>query len=272
MRLPCSKRTAALSRHRSLAERLAAAAPKPDDPESFAATYARIYRETFGRPWRPHKRAEVIFDRCVEVCRANGIEPETYIAGNMWAMRAWAEANPRIGFQPTHLSGDKAWRRYHAYVGHLSRSLQHARHHALSGRTDAARARSALYAGELSVAEEFVSRFVSGKPCPWSEAIEHGDPNVTWRSVQPYLAGGGRDDEFHRVRTLFGHSLLREQEYATLRVAVYLAESYRTGLSARIGFTRFDWTSFARLIVRLQHTAPAKPVADLVGVKGVTWP
>lgn len=274
VRLLCAKRTTALSRHRSLAERLADATPSPDREESFATTYARVYRETFGRPWRPWqpKKADAIFDRVSELCRAHGIDAETYIAGNMWALRQWVTANPRIGFQPMHLSGDKAWRRYHAYVRQLARRLRHARHNALSGRTEAARIRDALYVGELMVAEEFVSRFVSQTTCSWAAAIEYAEPNATWRSMQPYLVSGGRDDEFHRVKTVFGSNFLREQEYATMRAAVYLAESYQTGLSTRIGFTRFDWTSFARLVARLQRVAPVETDVDLVGVKGVAWP
>jgi len=273
VRAVCAKRTAALNRHRSLAERLAEAAPKPDRPESFALTYARVYRETFGRPWRESRGAERVFDRCVEVCRAHGIDHETYIAGNMWALQPWVKNNPRIGFQPTHLSGEKAWRRYHAYVRHLERRLRHAKHGVLTGRTDAARVRDALYVGELSVAEEYVSRFVSGSKCPWSEAIESADPNVTWRSAQPYLTGGGRTDEFHRISALFGRNeLVHELEYATLRAAVYLAETYQTGLSTRVGFMRFDWTSFARLVRRITRVKPESEALDLASVKGVTWP
>ena len=272
-REPCADSTAAFAETHSLTERLAEfqLALTDERPESFTSTYARVYRETFGRPCRMSRRHAALFDRCVELCQKNAIDPATYIAGNMWAMRKWVESNPRIGFQPTHLSGENAWRRYHAYTRHLDRTLRHAKHNPLAGRTDAAKARLAVFVGELRVAEEFVAHFLSRNGAAWPDAIAEADPNVTWRSAQSYSTGGGSDDEFHRLSRLFGSKLARECEFATLRAAAYLAESYQRGLADRIGYSQFDWHSFARLVRRLVNVKPAR-VSELADVEGVTWP
>lgn len=269
----CASSTAAFAKVHSLAERVVEfqAALTDAQPESFGTAYARVYRDTFGRPWRRNDRHAALFDRLAALCRKHAIDPATYIAGNMWAMQAWVKAFPHIGFQPTHLSGDKAWRRYHAYVRHLDRSLRHARHDPLAGRTAAAKARLALYVGEMSVAEEFVARFLAGEGSDWSTSVTATEPNETWRSVQPYLAGGS-DDEFHRLSNLFGSGLAREREFATLRSAAYLAELYQSGLASRVGFSTFDWSSFARLVERVVHVKPRSTAPALADVEGVSWP
>lgn len=237
--------------------------------EPVEVVYARLYREHFGRAPRfsDPVRMKPAFEKLQALCADGAIDPETYIAGNMWALQRWVKANPRIGFQPSHLSGENALRRYHAYLGNISRRLRHARHEGTHGHTNAGALRCDLFLGELDVGEEFVATYLLDRSKDLAAAVKRALPNSTWREVQ-----AGRAPGYHRACSAFGTKQLAvEREFARLRAAYSIAERYRPGLSDRIGFTRFTWVSFARLIHRLVGGPKPRESFDFDDVPGVAW-
>lgn len=210
---------------------------------------------------------KLAFDKLRTLCADGAIDLETYIAGNIWALKAWALANPRIGFQPSHLSGENALRRYHAYLGNISRRLRHARHEGTHGHTTAGAIRRDLFLGELDVGEEFVAEFLRSKSTDLDAAIKAAQPNATWREVTTGKAPG-----YHVACSALGTgALAKEREFARLRAAYSIAERYRPGLADSISFTRFSWESFARLIRRLVAVPKARADFDFEDVPGVAW-
>jgi hypothetical protein len=185
----------------------------------------------------------------------------------MWALKRWALANPRIGFQPSHLSGENALRRYHAYLGNISRRLRHARHEGTHGHTTAGAIRRDLFLGELDVGEEFVAEHLRTKSLDFDAAIEAAQPNATWRDVQAGKAPG-----YHRACSALGTgALANEREFARLRAAHSIAERYQFGLADSIGFTRFTWPAFARLMRELVGSNKPRNDFDFDNVPGVAW-
>lgn len=269
-RAECSRHTAAWSEQRSLSEHVAdlASSLTSAEPESAEAVYTRLFRETFGKkPFIDHERHRSTIARVAKSCADQGIDLETYIAGNLWAMKRWAEANPRIGFQPTHLSGENALRRYHAYLGRLSRRFRHAKHEATAGESPASFLRRQLFLGEYAVAEHFVAAYVASGEADWKAAVLGADPNQHWLALEE------RDrSAYQRACGLFGTSQYRrEREFARLRAAAALAETYQHGLADRIGFTSFEWADFAKLVRRIVGAPKPTSAPDLAEVPGVAW-
>lgn len=268
----CEKLTAAWAEKRSLSELLAEAEVTLDDVrdgESVEETYTRLHQEFFGR--RPRHGASARHAKAFETVRnlPPEIDRETYIAGNMWAMQAFAKESP-YGFQPMMLSGERAMRRYHAYLGQMRRRFRHGRHTAKTSHTERGRLRRELFETEHEIAEWFVSARVAGKQTTWSDAVSYVNPGAVWTAAHK----GGPVDTYHRLCSVFGtQAVPREAVYATLRVACAIAEQYEHRLADRIGVRVFDWPAFADLVARILPSQNDDVVAcDLVGVEGRTWP
>lgn len=253
---------------RSLSERVAdLAALAPSASESIDVIYTRLFREAFGRKPFIASRQRTVLERVERDCAANGTDVETHIAGNLWAMSRWVAANPRIGFQPMHLCGENALRRYHAYLGRLARRFRHARHDGSTGETPAANLRRQLFLGEYSVGEEFTARFMQDGCADWDGCVRDADPNRDWLALER-----GKESHYHRACNLFGAPQLRvEREYARLRAAAAIAETYQHGLADRIGFTHFTWQSFAELVRRVVEPREKSRVTELAEVEGLAW-
>jgi len=237
--------------------------------EPIEVIYSRLYREHFGRVARLSEdaRMKAVFEKVRALCADGAIDPETYIAGNMWALGPWAKANPRIGFQPNHLCGENALRRYHAYLGRISRRFRNAKHTANHAHTNAGALRTALLLGEMDVGEEFVAQYRMTRSTDLDKAIDRADPNPFWRQVHARTSPG-----YHVACSAFGTgAVVRELTFAQLRAAAAIADQYQHGLADRIGFREFTWTEFAKLIRRVIGPVAPRKSFDLEGVPGVLW-
>lgn len=268
----CARHTAAWSRTPSLSEHIAQLAKsrhagEAGAPETPEALYVRLCREATGQtPRLVTDRQRAVFTAVVKSCAEQGIDLATYIAGNIWALRRWLATHTRIGFQPTLLSGENALRRYHAYLGHLSRHFKRARHGANVGETPAATFRRQLFLGEFAFGEAFVAQFLAFGEATVASAIEEADPNEKWLGLETQ-----RKSAYHAACVLFGAKGLKlERECARLNAAAAVAETYQHGLADRIGFTEFTWLGLARLIKRLVPTRTRERV-ELSDVEGAVW-
>lgn len=211
--------------------------------------YARVYREFFGRLPRHgastvHKRA---FDYVREVTADGSVDVETYIAGNMWALQEFASKN-RYGFQPMMLQGERAMRRYSAYLGRLARRYRHAKHSGHTTGTERGDMRRMLFESEHEVGEWYTASVVAGRAVTFEQAIEHVAPSDVWIALQ----SKGQSKAYARACLIFGSANVQaEKRLASLRAAEAVANSYESGLADRVGVQRFDWHSFALLVKRL---------------------
>jgi len=269
----CIESTERWAKHPSIAERLhalEASIDEADEDETVEEAYARLYQEFFGRKPRlgksvQHARA---FERVRELTSSGDIDASTYIAGNMWAMRDYADKLP-YGFQPSMLSGEKALRRYHAYLGHLRRRYRHGRHSGKNTHTERGRLRRQLFEAEHEIAEWFVAGRIDGGDGTWDEAVDYVNPGPEWRAANGNRGGA----TYHKLCAVFGtKGLARERELATLRAACAIAEQHQHRLADRIGASAFDWPAFARLLQRILPKPEPVASADLSEIPGRTWP
>lgn len=260
---------------RSLTEQIAqltttVAAPRE---ESIQQTYDRLHREILGTRSRRTltARNEDAFAQVTSHLIAQGHDAATFIAGNMWAMKPWVEKNQDIGFQPVHLQGENAERRYFAYLGKQSRRFRQQRHTGQTSGTLLADIRQKLYLAEFEVGMAYVRAYVDDGAADWQEAIVEAKPCMEWLAVESQ-GQGRRANGFAELNSQFGALRLRtEKNLVRLQAAAAVAESYEHDLSHRIGARPFEWESFARLLARLFPILDTVSSADLRGVEGVAW-
>lgn len=272
----CRVRSNAWRSRVSLTELAAAKRAELEAPvvETLEAIYDRLHRDIFGKRSRrtDTERNSHVFTRLFSYFQSESIDPATYIAGNMWAMKPWVEANARIGFQPTHLSGDKALKRYFAYRGKQSRRFRQQRHTGDTSGTIRGDVRQALYLGEYDVAEEYVRTVISYDRDDWQRAIIEAEPNADWMAAETRGKSKHRR-RYHELCASLGTQRLREEkELATLEAACALAEHFEHDLAHRLGVTGlFSWLEFAGLIARLYPITPVGDSVSLTEVAGVSW-
>jgi hypothetical protein len=236
--------------------------------ELIEETYDRLYRDIFGRRSRRNgDRYHDLFGRVVALCGREEIDVATYIAGNMWAMKPWVDKNP-VGFQPSHLSGERALKRYYAYFGRQKRRFRQQHHTGRTSGTLAADIRQNFAIGEYAVGLEYARAFIADGVDDWMAAVNEARPNADWLAID--VGCSGRRN--HELRVVFGHRRLQEEKIrAELYAACAIAELYEHGLQHRIGLgTAFDWPSFAALLARL-FPLPGDIVSPVVGMTGVEW-
>jgi len=225
----------------------------PRKTETLQQLYDRLHREIFGTRSRRtmSARNEDAFASIANRLIVLDIDPATYVAGNMWAMKPWVENNEHIGFQPTHLNGERAERRYHAYKGRQTRRFGQQRHTGNTSGTLIADLRQRLFLGEFDVGLAFVRAFVADGAADWQAAIEEAQPNPEWLAVESE-GSGRRAKRYAELSAAVGALKLRgEKQLAQLRAACAVAESYEHDLAHRIGARPFSWTSLAELLSRL---------------------
>lgn len=241
--------------------------------EPIEQTYDRIHREVFGRPSRRRdsERNRAAFSAVLAHCLREDYDVATYIAGGMWAMRPWVDNNPRIGFQPQHLLGEKAERRYHAYRGQQQRRYRRQRIDAAkTSTTGAGELRRQLYLGEFAVAEVYVTSRVAGERHTWEDA------QLEVRETIPALwsaayAPTKHPDQYAKLALAFGaYGVNKELLLARLRAARDIANAYRPGLADQIGFRAFRWEALADLLARM-FPVQDRPNLDLSDVPGAQW-
>ena len=263
--------------HHSLTEQLAGleaviAAPRE---ETLQQIYDRLHREILGTRSRRtlSNRNQDAFARVATLLIARAYDPPTFVAGNMWAMKPWVEKHPEIGFQPTHLQGEKAERRYFAYRGRQARRFRQQRHTGETSGTLLADLRQQLYLGEFDVGLAYVRAYVADGSADWQEAIVEAKPGLDWIAVESQ--GQGRQARrFAELGTSFGELRLRtEKQIAEFKAACAVAESYEHDLAHRVGAgPRLSWPSFAELIARLYPLPALDTVSSgLKGLEGVLW-
>ena len=272
----CAPRSSAWASRRSLTELYAhrlAQLDAPQEAESLEAIYDRLHRDIFGKRSRrtDTERNEEIFARLFGYFQREDIDPATYVAGNMWAMKPWVEKNQRIGFQPTHLSGEKALRRYFAYRGKQSRRFRQQRHTGDTSGTIHGDIRQALYLGEYDVAEEYVKSYVAGTD-DWDAAIAEARPNDDWLAAET-LGKARHRRRYHELCVALGTQRLREEKaLVRLKAACDIAEHFEHDLAHRIGvFGAFTWEAFASLLTRLFPIDGASDSLSLAEVTGAVW-
>jgi hypothetical protein len=275
VRAHCAPRAQRWREKRSLSELLADADARlrhARSDETLQEIYDRLHREIFGTISRrsSSEANEDLFARLFAFLRREEIDLATYVAGNMWAMKPWVESNPRIGFQPNHLSGERALRRYYAYLGRQRRRFRQQRHTGETGGTLTANIRQQIFLGEYAVGLEYVRTYVAEGDASWAAAIEEAQPSADWRAVECGPSGGKR---YHELCTIFGtHRLSAEKQRATLKAACVVAESYEHDLSHRVGVRgAFTWADFAVLIARLYPLDTPSDTLSLAEVQGVAW-
>jgi hypothetical protein len=221
--------------------------------ETLQQIYDRLHREIFGTRSRRtlSARNQDAFARVTSHLIAQDIDPATFVAGNMWAMKPWVEKNEHIGFQPTHLQGEKADRRYHAYKGHQSRRFRQQRHTGQTSGTLVADLRQNLFLAEFEVGLAYVRAFVADGVDDWQAAIEEAQPNPDWLAVVTE-GSGRRAKRYAELSAAVGALRLRgERQLAQLRAACAVAESYEHDLAHRVGARPFSWRGLAELLARL---------------------
>lgn len=270
VRTECHDLTASWGELHSLSELLFAAEREIDtqrDRETVEDTYRRLYRDFFGRA--PRHGQSVMHERGFDAVKAlpDDVDRETYIAGNMWAMRDFANAS-RFGFQPMMLSGERAMRRYHAYLGRLRRRYRCGKHTSNNTSNELGKVRRQLFEGEHAVAEWFVAGRVAGRVERWEDAVAYVSPSDVWTAAHGY----GPKRTYHRLCTTVGtRRLAAECAYATLRAASAIAEQYQHRLADRIGVRGFDWGAFADLIQTTVQPRAGGDAPDLTEVSGKAW-
>lgn len=242
-------------------------------PETLPEIYDRLHREILGKRSRRtlSSRNADVFDRVAAYLLAHSMDAATYIAGNMWAMKPWVENNPDIGFQPSHLQGDNAMRRYHAYLGKQSRRFRQQRHTGETSGTLLADLRQRLYLGEFDVASAYVQAYVADGSADWDAAITEAKPGLDWLAVESQ-GEGRRAARYSDLSAQCGAFRLRTEKNLTrLQAACAVAQSYEHDLAHRIGARPFTWESFAQLIA-YHYPIPLDTVSeDLDGVVGSVW-
>jgi hypothetical protein len=250
-RSECEVGTAQLSDTRSLAELLADADSRTGLPSkglSLQEIYDSLYQRHFGKksPRRDNDKNRKSFTRLREFLDKNGLDAATFITANMVGMQKWVERNPRVGFQPNHLSGNNAAGRYNAYVRASNRRLHRATADAFDYKTPLGRLRSELYRSEFRTARLFVASHLAGVSCSWDNAAKKAEVTSTWKAVQKIGAS------YWGLVNRFGKPTL-DAEVKRMRIsaAASLCEAYQSGLSTRVGFSRFSWEALADLLKRL---------------------
>jgi len=261
---------------RSLPEQIAEleetiAAPRD---ETIQEIYDRLHREILGTRSRRTRSARNSdsFVAVESYLLAHDIDVATYIAGNMWAMKPWVEKNREIGFQPLHLQGENALRRYYAYQGKQSRRFRQQRHTGQTSGTLLADLRQNLYLAEFEVGLAYVRAYVADGAADWQEAIAEAKPCMEWLAVEAQ-GQGRRAKLFAELSAQFGSLRLRtEKNLVRMKAACAVAESYEHDLAFRIGARPFTWDSLAQLLARLFPLSILDPASsDLRGVEGVRW-
>lgn len=278
VRVQCAPVAVRWGTRRSLTEQIAeleSTIAAPHD-ETIQEIYDRLHREILGtRSRRTHSARNA--DSFVAVAAsllAHDIDVETYIAGNMWAMKPWVDKNREIGFQPVHLQGERARRRYYAYKGKQSRRFRQQRHTGQTSGTLLADLRQKLFLAEFGVGLAYVRAYVADGEAEWQEAIVESKPGLEWLAVE--AQGEGRRAKLYaEMNARFGSLRLRiEKNLVRLKAACTVAESYQHGLAHRIGARPFTWESLAQLLARL---FPLPDLGldivsrDLRGIEGVSW-
>ena len=268
----CQTRTAFWAQRQSVAEMLAEQevvlqeAVQPScSPEK---VFSQLSREFFGRPvTRMRDANRTALARTYAMCLREDIDFPTYVAGNMWALRAFIE-DKGFPFQATMLSGEKAMTRYHAYMKHRSRKYRAGCHHSSERESLMGEFRRNLYTGEHAVAEEYVSWFVFCGEHAWDRAVRRVRPNRTWKDAAT------RRGKWHAACEAFGKDRARqEKDFATLRAAAAVLESYAHGLSYRVSAQLGEhlWPRLAELIARLFPTQ-RRDYVSLPEISGTQWP
>lgn len=229
--------------------------------------YDREYVLQFGRrsPRKDTPKNAQTFTRLVYLFASEGIDPATYIAANMRAMRPFLERSS-FGFQPNMLSGERARGRYNAFLRHANRRYKRGLADVAQVDTDVASLRRALVDGETDVGDLFVRARWSGTPLTWEEAVQDAEPNDDWLAL--YAEAG---TTFRRWSAMLGaKGLARERRLAQLQAAVAVADSFESEFSTRVGVTEFSWEALADLIARTFEWTP-RPTYDLAGIPGGLW-
>jgi len=238
--------------------------------QNIEAVYDRLHRDIFGR--RSTRKASDANHHLFSVvdawCLREGVDATTYIAGNMWAMKPWVEKNSGVGFQPNHLSGDKAARRYHAYANRQRRRFSQRRHTGETSGVLTSDIRQNFVLGEYVVGLEYVRTFIADGDADWNAAIEEAQPPADWIALE-VETNGKRN---HELRAIFGTLRLRDEKTrAELRAACDVAEQYEHDLQHSLGLGHmFDWRSFAELLARL-YPLNGDTVSPISGVSGMEW-
>ena len=252
---------------REYEEQLRAPLQRKTAPEE---VFRSLFREFFGRPVRRiSERNRTAIARAYALCLREQIDFSTYVAGNMWALRSFAEES-RYGFQATMLSGDRALRRYHAYLGHRQRKYRAGSHDQSEGESEIGALRRDLYVSEYSVAEEYTTWLRVTGHLDWDRAVQAGGPGDTWLAVQ--REGTRTWDSL--IRSFGVDRVRKERVYASLRVAAAILDSHAHALSSRVTIEDPEepfWSSLAELIVRLFPCQEATQEPDLEGVSGFLW-
>lgn len=242
------------------------AVPGFDDGATIESIYDALYRQYFDRP-SPRRRTvrnDALFGRVRSLCLQHDVDPETYIAANMLGLRDWLSSRKDLSFQPTMLSGSKAWTRYRLHSLKVRQRFRHGRRDAFAWKTRFGRLRATLALEEQSVGEYYVRAAWSGVPIDWDSAIVHAQPEDVW---QQFEVRHGR--EWTHWASLLGHERARqEKRLAQLRAARAVADSYRQGLSEDIAFT--NWSSLADLIAH-DFEPPSRMSVDFEGLPGELW-
>lgn len=272
---PCKPVAVRWGTRRSLTEQVAVlvATNSVTRTETLPEIYDRLHREVLGL--RSRRTMSVnnadVFDRVAAFLLVHDMDAVTYIAGNMWAMKPWVEKNKHIGFQPTHLQGDNAMRRYHAYLGKQTRRFRQQRHTGQTSGTLLADLRQSLYLGEFDVAMDYVQAYVADGSADWQTSIKNVQPGLDWLAVETQGAGR-RAKRFSELSSRFGAFRLRtEKNLVCLQAACAIAESYSHDLAHRIGARPFTWESFAKLIARLYPKIVNTVFTDIDEVEGAVW-
>ena len=231
--------------------------------------YDAEYRRIFGRAPRRKRthRNDLIFSRTLAYLLREGIDPATYVAANMTALKD-APVVRKHGFQPNMISGDAAKIRYNDFL----RAANAKYRRGLSDVTEAGSAlgvlRRSLFDGEQVVAELFVRTRWTGFSISWDDAIRRADPNEIWRSIK----SSSGETYAHWSPVLGSKGIAREIRLAELRACVAVLDSLLPGLSRRVACrdVDVDWLSVANFLVRTFD--PPKPRQyDLSGIPGDLW-
>lgn len=262
----CAPLTERWARIPSLSEALRAVEDEVSAPTLGQDTYAiedvydQMYEQHFGRrsPRRRTPQNNALFSRVLALVLQEEVDLATWIAANMHGLKAFVRANPRIGFQPNMLLGEKAKGRYNAFIRATSRRMHRAKADAVNHKTQLGKMRNELFSAEVEVASYYVAAVLQGQVISWESATALFDLPEDWRALQ--RGAGARYEAL--VRQLGAQSIEREQRLVRLRAACAVARSYGNNVPDVVGFREFSWAAFARLMQRLAPVVPAAEVRE----------
>jgi hypothetical protein len=271
----------------SLSERTAALEKtfEPPPNEDILQTYRRVHLQIFGnRSWtKPTKKNEATFEKVRKLCVDEGIDVELYIRAQMHGLSYWLndpkQNKKKIGFMPTMMLGAKARHRYNAYLYFRYREYRNVDRPAFSAETWEGKLLSTAYEDELSIGLDYTHGLYSGLAVDFADVVKQEYATSMWWALIGWKDVGIPDHKDHagllHQKLIISHGeewILRAREFLRVRAACEVAETFKHGLSDRVGFKGdFSWDAFAKMIKRVVVRREPRPHADLSDVPGIAY-